>query len=108
MNKIVSKYESNINNLTNNIYNNYDRDLRMSLLDLESYVNLAFKEFKPNYIAEYIYNICTSMNAFYQNNHIDNLEDKDKLNDWVSLIKLANKIIEKMLFLLIIDIPEKM
>ena len=108
MNKIITKYQSNINNLTNNIYNNYDRDLRMSILDYEIYIKSAFKEFKPNYIAEYIYNICVAMNAFYQNNHIDTLEDKQKLNDWVSIIKLANKIIKEMLTLLIIDIPEKM
>ena len=108
MNKIITKYQSNINNLTNNIYNKYDRDLRMSILDYEIYIKSAFKEFKPNYIAEYIYNICVAMNAFYQNNHIDTLEDKQKLNDWVSIIKLANKIIKEMLTLLIIDIPEKM
>ena len=108
MNKIVEKYETNINNLSNKIYNNYDRDLRIGILDLENYLNNAFKEFKPNYIAEYIYNICVLMNSFYQNNHISNLEDKENLNDWVSIIKLANKIIKEMLNLLIIDIPTEM
>ena len=108
MNKIVEKYETNINNLSNKIYNNYDRDLRIGILDLENYLNNAFKEFKPNYIAEYIYNICVLMNSFYQNNHISNLEDKENLNDWVSVIKLANKIIKEMLNLLIIDIPTEM
>ena len=108
MNKIVEKYETNINNLSNKIYNNYDRDLRIGILDFENYLNSAFKEFKPNYIAEYIYNICVLMNSFYQNNHISNLEDKENLNDWVSIIKLANNIIKDMLNLLIIDIPTEM
>ena len=108
MNKIVEKYETRINNLSNNIYNNYDRDLRLGLLDFENYLNSAFKEFKPNYIAEYIYNICVLMNSFYQNNHIANLEDKENLNDWVSVIKLANEIIKESLNLLMIDIPTEM
>lgn len=108
MNKIVEKYETNINNLSNKIYNNYDRDLRIGLLDFESYLNSAFKEFKPSFIAEYIYNICVLMNSFYQNNHIANLPDEQNLNDWVSVIKLANKIIKEMLNLLIIDIPTEM
>ena len=108
MNKIVEKYETNINNLSDKIYNNYDRDLRIGILDLENYLNYAFKEFKPNYIAEYIYNICVLMNSFYQNNHIANLEDEQNLNDWVSIIKLANKIIKDMLNLLIINIPTEM
>lgn len=108
MNKIVNKYESNINNLSNNIYNNYDRDLRIALLDLENYVMSAFREFKPSYVADYVYNICVLMNSFYQNNHIANLTDQDKLNDWLCVIKLANKIIKDMLNLLIIDIPTEM
>ncbi len=108
MNKIINKYSQNINNLSNNIYNNYDRDLRLKILELEEYVNSAFKEFKPSFIAEYLYNLCVSMNSFYQNNHIDGLNDKNKLNDWVSVIALANKTIKEMLALLIIDIPKQM
>ena len=108
MNKIIQNYESNINNLSNIIYNNYDRDLRVGLLDFENYVNLALKEFKPNFIADYVYNICVLMNSFYQNNHIANLTDEAKLNDWISVLKLANKIICEMLKLLIIDIPTEM
>lgn len=108
MNKIIEKYESNINNLSNNIYNNCDRDLRISLLEFESSVMSAFKEFKPNYIADYVYNLCVLMNSFYQNNHIANIEDNTKLNDWISVIKLANRVIRDMLNLLIIDIPTEM
>ncbi len=108
MNKIIEKYESNINNLSNNIYNNCDRDLRISLLEFESSVMSAFKEFKPNYIADYVYNLCVLMNSFYQNNHIANIEDDTKLNDWISVIKLANRVIRDMLNLLIIDIPTEM
>jgi len=108
MNKIVSKYETNINNLSNKIYNNYDRELRIELLNFENSIMNSFKEFKPNYIAEYIYNLCVLMNSFYQNNHISNLEDKEKLNDWVSVIKLSNNIIKEVLSLLMIDIPTEM
>ena len=108
MNKIIEKYENNINKITDKIYNNYDRDLRMCILNFDYYINNAFKEFKPNYIAEYIYNLCVVMNSFYQNNHIANLTDKENLNDWISIIKLANRIIKDMLNLLIIDIPTEM
>ena len=108
MNKIVNKYETDINKLTNNIYNNYDRDLRLGILDFHESVLNSFKEFKPNYIADYIYNLCVLMNSFYQNNHIVGIDDNDKLNDWVSIIKLANKIILEMLDLLIIKMPTEM
>ncbi len=108
MNKIVEKYTTDINKLTNNIYNNYDRDLRLGILDYYESVMSSFREFKPSFIADYIYNLCVLMNSFYQNNHIANIEDNDKLNDWVSIIKLANNIILKMLDLLIIKVPTEM
>ena len=80
----------------------------MSILNLDESISLALKEYKPNYIAEYIYDLCVAMNAFYQNNHIANLTDDEQLNDWVSIIKLANNIIKEMLHLLIIEIPSAM
>ena len=48
------------------------------------------------------------MNAFYQNNHIANISDLEKLNDWVSILKLANNIVKELLDLLIIKIPKEM
>ncbi|MDO4963584.1 MAG: arginine--tRNA ligase [bacterium] len=108
MNKIIKKYDINVNKFSNIIYNNCDRNLRMSILEYQNSIEYSYNEFKPNYIAEYIYNLCVNMNSFYQNNHIDNLEDKTKLNDWLCIIKLANDIIKEMLNLLIIEIPTEM
>ena len=48
------------------------------------------------------------MNSFYQNNHIANIDDQVKLNDWVSVLDLANRIIKELLKLLMIDIPTEM
>ena len=108
INKIIENFEINVNNLTNNIYNNYDRDLRIKLLDLEYFLNLAFKERKPNYLVDYIYDLCVYTNAFYQNNHIMNLEDEIKRNDWLFVLNLTNCVIKEMLKLLAIDIPKEM
>ena len=108
INKILEKFTNNINNLTDDIYNNYDRDLRVKLLDLEYELNLAFENRKPNYLVDYIFDLCVLVNAFYQNNHIINLDDEIKRNDWISVLKLSNKIIKEMLNLLAIEIPTEM
>lgn len=108
INKIIENFNINVNNLTNNIYNNYDRDLRIKLLDLEYFLNLAFKERKPNYLVDYIYDLCVYTNAFYQNNHIMNLDDEIKRNDWLFVLNLTNCVIKEMLKLLAIDIPKEM
>ena len=108
INKIIEKYSKDINKITENIYNSYDRELRLKLLEFETALKNSLEEFKPNYIADYIYNLCVLMNSFYQNNHIANIDDQVKLNDWVSVLDLANRIIIELLKLLMIDIPTEM
>lgn len=106
-NKIIREQEMDIREISNTIYNKVDRDLRMELLELEYNYDLAFKERKPHYIAEYLYNLCVYANNFYQNNHISNA-DMDAKKDWIYLLSLTNRVIKDMLNLLIIDIPTKM
>lgn len=108
LNKIIEKYDVNNKVLSNCIYNDCDRALRLELLNFENSIMNAFREFKPNYIAEYIYNLCVSMNSFYQNNHISNLDDVNKINDWISVIRLSNNIVREVLSLLAIEIPSEM
>ena len=108
VNKILQNYPEIPNKLSDNIYNKQDRDLRMSILDLENQINNAFINSMPSYIANYVYNLCTLINIFYQTNHLNNLEDKEKLNDWLYILNLANTIIKDMLKLLMIDVPSAM
>jgi len=91
--------------LTNNIYNKYDRDLRVTLIEFSESVNSAFTNRMPHYIADYVYNLCVCANIFYQNNHIINMQDEVNKNDWLYILTVTNKIIKEMLELLVIDIP---
>lgn len=108
INKILNKYKFSINNFTDIIYNNYDRDLRIKILDLENAVQNAFINRKPNFIADYIYDLCVILNIFYQNNHISSIDDLEQLNNLLVTLSLANNIIKEMLNLLGIDIPTVM
>lgn len=107
INKIL-KDESINKGLTDNIYNKYDRDLRIKIIEFSDSLMLAFKERKPHYIADYVYNLCVLCNIFYQNNYINNMEDKINKNDWLYVLTLADKVIKEMLNLLGIEIPTKM
>lgn len=107
INKILKDSQINTK-LTDVIYNKYDRDLRLKLIDFSSYVMLAFKERKPHYIADYVYNLCVACNIFYQNNYISNMEDEVNKNDWLYILELSNKVIKEMLDLLVIEIPSVM
>lgn len=94
--------------LNNIIYNEFDRNLRKKLIEFDLEVEKAFKERMPHYIADYIYDLCLNMNAFYQNNHLKTEEDEDKKNSWIYVLNTANKILKEMLYLLMIDIPTVM
>jgi arginyl-tRNA synthetase len=106
--KIIKNNESLVDKLSQNIYNEHDRNLRMKILELESIIEFAYKTRMPSILANYLYEICVLVNAFYENNHINNLEDENNKKDWVTLLYLTTKIINALLDILVIEIPTKM
>jgi len=107
INKILEQENLSINTLDINIYNEFDRDLRLKLLDLPMILNSAYKERMPHYIAEYVYDICVLLNIFYQNNHVSTADDSIK-QQWLVLLTFTNKLLKDLLNLLTINIPTKM
>ena len=108
VNKILKDNNYVSKELSNKIYNESDRNLRMKLFDIEDYIYLAYNNRNPFYLADYIYDLCLLVNNFYQNNNIANLTDEENKNDWLYILNLSNKIIKEVLDLLVIQIPSKM
>ncbi len=106
--KILANESENYEPLTDKIYNEHDRNLRLKLLEFNQAVWNAFETRMPSYIASYIYDLCVLLNGFYQNNHISDLEDKAKKNDWLYVLNLSNCMILELLKLLVMDIPSIM
>ena len=106
INKIINGLT--IDKLSNNIYNEFDRNLRLKILDLPNAFDNAFENRMPHFIAEYVYDLCVLANAFYQNNHINGQEDLIKKNDWINILSITCSIIKEMLSLLVIEIPDSM
>lgn len=106
INKIVEDKETT--KLNNIIYNDYDRNLRLKLLEFESVFEQAFTNKMPSYIADYIYDLSVIVNSFYQNNHVNTLNDEEKKNNWIYVLKLTNKMLKQMLDLLAIKTPSIM
>lgn len=106
--KIIKNNEEFIDNLGKTIYNVHDRALRIKLLELEDTLLNAFKTKMPSIIANFLYEICVLTNAFYENNHINNLENKEIKKDWVTLLYLTTNIIKDLLNILGLEIPDKM
>lgn len=105
--KLVENYKNKIK-LSNKIYNENDRDLRLKLLEVNDIVTRACNERMPHYIADYLYDLAVLTNTFYQNNNIMKLQDMNNKEDWISLLSYIYDVIEKLLSLLVIKIPSEM
>lgn len=106
LNKLINQ---DINHLV--IENNYSQDelnLKLKLLQVTNYLNKAADERRPDYIAEYLYDLAVTANVFYQNNNISKLEDENKKLNLMTLIKATTNTMKTLLDLLVIDIPEEM
>lgn len=62
--KIIDNEQLNDNNLNEIIYNKYDRDLRIKMLDLNTCIANAVNDLLPSYIADYLYDLCVLDNIF--------------------------------------------
>lgn len=104
INKLLS---GNDGNLSNNIYNETDRALRLKLLDVSVTIDEAAKVRRPHIIAGYLYELAVLANNFYQNNHMADLKGQVK-NDYDIILSYNNLVLKTLLDLLCIQIPEKM
>lgn len=110
INKLLQKFED-INADFNIDYESKDKtekDIKLKLLAFERNFIRSFKERKPNYLADYLYDLCTLLNAFYEINRFSDEENKKHIAYWTYILKLALNIIKSILDLLIIKTPDKM
>ena len=94
--------------VSDSIYDDIDRDLRIKLLEFDKYITKSIEERLPSVIAEYLYDVADLSSTFYQNNNISNLTDLTKKNDWLIILNYAYNVMKDCLNMLGIKIPSKM
>ena len=62
----------------------------------------------PNYICDFLYNVCDYANTFYECNRIKTESDPAKKSNWLALLLKTTQMLKDMLGLLIIEIPSVM
>ncbi len=110
MKSILNKAkESNIeySNLKK-IANEYDRDVIITLNNLDLALNNAFNSKSLNEITEYLYRLTTTFNRFYTENIILKEEDTSLRESWLYLTSIVYKVTSLLLDILAIKIPERM
>lgn len=106
--KILTTNTFNKGNVSDTIYNDIDKNLRLKLLDFNKYLDKAIEDRLPSVIAEYVYDLADLLNSFYQNINISKIEDETMKNDYLNILDLSFNILKECLDLLIIELPSEM
>ena len=106
--KILATNTFNKGNVSDTIYNDIDKNLRLKLLDFNKYLDKAIEDRLPSVIAEYVYDLANLLNSFYQNINISKIEDETMKNDYLNILDLSFNVLKECLDLLIIELPSEM
>lgn len=106
--KILTTNTFNRGNVSDTIYNDIDKNLRLILLDFNKYLDKAIEDRLPSVIAEYVYDLANLLNSFYQNINISKIEDETMKNDYLNILDLSFNVLKECLDLLIIELPSEM
>lgn len=106
--KILTTNTFNRGNVSDTIYNDIDKNLRLILLDFNKYLDKAIEDRLPSVIAEYVYDLANLLNSFYQNINISKIEDEAMKNDYLNILDLSFNVLKECLDLLIIELPSEM
>lgn len=85
-----------------------ERMLMLTISRLPDIVNLAFENKSLTEIADYLYDLSSAYNNFYNTNKIIVETDRDKQASWMQLSNVVGKINKKLLDIMAIEIPERM
>ncbi len=85
-----------------------ERSLMLVLTRMPGAVARAIEFRAPNHLAEYAYEVVTEFNRFYDACHILTEQDSDVRGSWLRLVGLTLRLLERLLDLLGIDVPDRM
>lgn len=87
---------------------NAERELVLELSKFPDAVQEAYDKRAPNSLCEFAYNLAQVFSRFYQACHILNEEDQARRASWLGLASLCLRQLEQTLYLLGIEVPNKM
>jgi arginyl-tRNA synthetase len=85
-----------------------ERDLLLKIAELPDHVHQTFEKRAPNTLCEYAYAVATLFTTFYHEHHILREADETRQSGWLGLSRLTLHVLELVLDLLGIQVPERM
>ena len=84
------------------------RDILVKLLSLNNVLDKSYNEASLNYICEYLFDLLSLYNKFYNNHNILSEEDNNIKESYLALTKLVYNVAHNLLDVLAIEEVEKM
>lgn len=88
--------------------NSDENKLMLQIIRLPEIVEEAYKNKSLSEIVNYLYDLNSAYNNFYNNCRILTEVNKEKQKSWIKLSSIVGNINEKLLYIMAIKIPEKM
>ena len=85
-----------------------ERELMLGLTGFIQALRTASDELAPHKLCTFIYDLSNRFNSFYHENKIISEENGDLKKAWINLILLTYGVLEKVMELLAITVPDKM
>ena len=84
------------------------KNILLKILELPSVLNKSYYDKSLNYVTDYLFDLCSLFNKFYNNYSIIKEDNSNIKNSYLALIKLVKEILEKLLDVLAIEVVDKM
>jgi arginyl-tRNA synthetase len=88
--------------------NDEERKLIRSIYEFQNIVKQSASEMRPHLVCNYMYDLATVFNSFYQSVQVLKADDKNQRDFRLTLVESTADILEKCLNLIGINAPEKM
>jgi arginyl-tRNA synthetase len=85
-----------------------ERTLMLRLVRLQEVVYRSATLRAPNVIAEYAFEVATDFSRFYEHCHILSQNDATRQASWLALVEVTLRVLDTLLYLLGIEVPERM
>ena len=107
--KSIFNKVGNVDNATIKVMSSKEEEnIIVKLIELTKVLKTAYDEKNTSVICDYLFNLCNLYNKFYGEHNISNEKDETIKESWIALSKLVYQVIEKLLDILAIEIPNKM
>ena len=106
INSILSKTDCKPGKIK--IYSDDERKIIISILKLISAYDVCYDDYSLSTLCSSTYDLASAFSTFYNNHHILNEKDVEKKKSYIAVCQLVKKCLTQALYVLAIDVPDRM